>query len=103
MKGANVLTRTHRPRFSGRGNRVRFHPPTRWHQNPLEGIRESFQSTIAIEKALGQNVQRALEMGNTWSDVGRALGVAKDAKSADDVIEGLAAARKDLWSGMFCA
>jgi hypothetical protein len=96
-----VLTRLSRPRFSGTGNRVRFHPPAKWHQNPLEGIRESLRATIAIEKALGENVQRARDAGHSWSEIGRALGVVQDAKNADEVIQGLARAKSDLWSRMF--
>lgn len=98
-----MLTRSKRPRFSGSGERVRFHPPASWHQNPLDGIRESFRSTIAIEKALGENVQRARDAGHTWSEIGLAFGVVEDANNSDDVIRGLVTAKTDLWSRMFTA
>jgi hypothetical protein len=67
----------------------------------LQGIRESFRSTIAIEKALGENVQRAVAAGHTWGEIGHALGVAKNAKNAEDVIQGLVIAKRDLWARMF--
>ena len=96
-----MLTRTSRPRFTGHGSRLRFHPPHGWHGNPLDGIRESFRSTIAIEKALGENVERARAAGHSWSDIGRALGVVDDARNVEDVIEALASAKTYLWSRMF--
>ena len=96
-----MLSRTHRPRFSGRGNRIRFHPPSTWQQVPLEGIRESFRSSIAVEKALGENVQRARAAGHSWENIGRALGVVEDASDASDIIAGLTRARADLWTRTF--
>jgi hypothetical protein len=98
-----VLSRTRRPRLSGRGNRIRFHPPSTWQQHPLEGIRESFRSSIAIEKALGENVQRARATGHSWEDIGRALDVVEDARDASDVIAGLTRAKANLWTRTFAS
>jgi hypothetical protein len=96
-----VLTLSRRPRFSGRGRRVRFHPPATWHHSPLVGLEEAFRATLSIEKALGENVRRAVASGYTWQDVGRALGVADDAASSEDVIGGLVVAKTHLWRRMF--
>ena len=98
-----MLSRTHRPRFSGRGSRIRFHPPSTWEQDPLEGIRESFRSSIAVEKALGENAQRARAAGHSWENVGRALGVVEDASDASDIIAGLTRANADLWKRTFAS
>lgn len=98
-----MLSRTRRPRFSGRGNRIRFHPPSTWQQDPLEGIRESFKSSIAVEKALGENVQRARAAGHSWENIGWALGAVEDAGNASDVVAGLTKAKADLWTRMFAS
>jgi hypothetical protein len=98
-----MVIRTSRPRFSGRGSRIRFHPPATWHQRPLEGVKESFRATISIEKALGESVQSARAAGATWRDIGRALGVIDNAANVEDVVRALAAAKSELWNRMFAS
>jgi hypothetical protein len=53
---------------------------------------------MAVEKALGEAVRAAIASGASWQEVGRVLGVAEAAESDRDVIEALAATKREVWS-----
>jgi hypothetical protein len=63
----------------GRGNRVRLSLSGPWEQDLLGDVRDACRADVALEKFLHQSVQAAREAGHTWSDIGRALGVSRQA------------------------
>ena len=70
-----------RLRGSGERLRLRLAPSP----DPLATVRECCRASVAVEKALGEAIREAIADGQTWADVGHALGV--KAETADGVQE----------------
>ena len=66
-------------RLVGRGGRVRLSVFGPWHQNPLEDVRDACRVDLAVEKLLYESVQMAREAGHSWSEIGKTMGVSKQA------------------------
>ncbi|MBT2523755.1 hypothetical protein [Arthrobacter sp. ISL-28] len=52
---------------------------------------------MAVDKAFGEAIRGSIAAGAGWQEIGRALGVTEAARSKDDVIDALAANRRDAW------
>ncbi|HEY7703571.1 MAG TPA: hypothetical protein VID03_01935 [Acidimicrobiia bacterium] len=66
-------------RLVGRGNRVRLSLSGRWEVDPIEDVRDACRVDMAAEKLLYQSVQKARESGHSWAEIGRAMGVSRQA------------------------
>jgi hypothetical protein len=65
-------------------------------------VRECCRASLAVDKALGEAVREAIATGSSWKDIGRALGVADDAQTDQDLINALADTKRRVW-GRFWA
>ncbi len=92
-----MLTRTPRLRISGHGERLRLRQRGRWQPAPLETIRECCRASTAVDKALGEAIREALVAGASWRDIGLALRAAKDAETAQDVVDALTEQKRAVW------
>ena len=92
-----MLTQGPRIRLAGRGDRLRLRRRGEWQQDPLQDVRDCCRAAMAIEKALGEGVRAALASGASWQEVGRVLGVAEAAQSKQDVIQGFAETKREVW------
>ncbi|WP_426997149.1 hypothetical protein [Pseudarthrobacter sp. N5] len=63
----------------------------------MEDLRECCRASTAVDKALGEAIQATVAAGIPWRDIGRVLGVAEADGSRRDVIDALAASRRELW------
>jgi hypothetical protein len=63
----------------GRGTRVSLRLVGPWECDPLEDVRDACRVDIAVEKLLYQSVQAAREAGHSWTDIGKAMGVSRQA------------------------
>jgi hypothetical protein len=52
---------------------------------------------MAVDKALGEAIRDSIAAGAEWEDIGRILGVTEDAQSKSDVIDALAATKREVW------
>jgi hypothetical protein len=52
---------------------------------------------MAVDKALGEAIRGSIAAGAEWKDIGRLLGVADAARSKYDVIDALAASKREIW------
>ena len=50
-----------------------------WDDRPLDGLRAAHGAEKAIDKVLREQVGRARRAGCSWTDIGEALGVSKQA------------------------
>ncbi|MET3176560.1 UNVERIFIED_ORG: hypothetical protein ABIB52_004435 [Arthrobacter sp. UYCu721] len=80
-----------------RAVRMRLRRRGLWGQDPVEDLREGCRASTAVEKALAEAVQAAVAAGIPWREIGRVLGVAEAAGSGQEVIDALAASRRELW------
>ena len=48
-------------------------------RKPIEGIRMLCRESIKVEKGLRDLVRAARDQGHSWTDIGRALGISKQA------------------------
>lgn len=88
---------TRRPSLRIHGAGSRLHLRVREGKDLLDNVRECCRAATAVDKALGEAVQAALDGGHTWRDVGRALGAAPDATAAEEVLDGYTTARRYIW------
>jgi hypothetical protein len=91
-----MLTTHPRVRISGRGNRLRVRTKGDWGADPIGGLREACRSSVAIEKALAEAIQRARIAGVSWAEIGRTLGVARAAEGKDAFTSAFAAGRQSM-------
>ena len=63
----------------GRGSRVRLRLVGPWEKDPLGDVRDACRVDFAVEKLLYQSVQAARDAGFSWTDIGKAMGVSKQA------------------------
>lgn len=52
---------------------------------------------MAVDKALGEAIRGARVADASWGDIGRALRVAEDAETAQDVVDALAKQKREVW------
>jgi hypothetical protein len=71
--------RTKELRIIGHGRDMRLRLVGNWEGEPLEGIRECCRVATAVDKALRQEVWLARQAGHSWTEIGQALGVTKQA------------------------
>jgi hypothetical protein len=79
-------------RIKGSGKHLRVRLRSAPSSDPLASVRECCRAATALDKAMGEAVLYAVAAGQTWSDVGRALGL-PPAESAAEVLEGYVSAR----------
>jgi hypothetical protein len=72
-----VLGSTRRIRIVGHGRNIRVRADGDWENEPLDGLREACRVSTALDKLTRDSVQRAREAGHSWTEIGAALGVAK--------------------------
>jgi len=92
-----MMMQIRRVRLTGHGRRLRLRQRGRWGQDALEDLRECFRASMAVDKALGEAIRASIAAGAEWEDIGRVLGVTEDAQSKYDVIDALAATKREVW------
>jgi len=96
-RASAMLTKIRRVRITGHGSRLRLRRRGRWGQDVLEDLRECSRASMAVDKALGEAIRGSIAAGAEWKDIGRLLGVADAARSKYDVIDALAASKREIW------
>ena len=91
-----MLTTQPRVRISGHGSRLRVRTKGDWEGDPVGALRESCRSSVAIEKALAEAIQRARDAGVSWREIGRTLGVAEEAGDKGALIDSFANSRRAI-------
>ena len=71
--------RVPRVRIVGEGRRLRLRTLGDWETRPLDALRECRSAATALEKAMWQTVKQARDLGHSWTEVGDALGITKQA------------------------
>ncbi len=74
-----MTLRSPRVRIVGHGNHLRLRTLGDWDGKPIEALRECCRAGTALEKAMWQTVGQAREAGQSWTEIGKALGVTKQA------------------------
>lgn len=74
-----LVRSTRRIRIVGHGRNVRVRANGDWENDPLEGLREACRVATALDKLTRQSVKRARDAGHSWTQIGEALGVTKQA------------------------
>lgn len=92
-----MFTHTRRVRLTGHGRRLRLRQRGRWGQDALEDLRECCRASMALDKALGEAIRGSIAAGAKWEDIGRVLGVTEAARSKNDIIDALAATKREVW------
>jgi hypothetical protein len=92
-----MFTTQPRVRISGHGNGLRVRTKGDWKTDPIGGLREPCRSSVAIEKAIAEAIQRARVAGVSWTEIGRTLGVAEAADDKDALIRAFAASRQAIF------
>jgi len=68
-----------RLRFTGSGDTLRLRVATA--PDPLANIRQCCRASVAVEKALAEEIRDAGLAGHSWDEIGRALGVEAQTRS----------------------
>ena len=68
-----------RIRIVGHGRNFRVRASGDWETEPLEGLREACRVTTALDKLTRESVKHARDAGHSWTQIGEALGVTKQA------------------------
>ena len=71
--------RTKKLRIVGHGRDMKLRRVGDWEGEPLEGVRECCRVTTAVDKALRQEVRLARQAGHSWTEIGQAFGLTKQA------------------------
>jgi hypothetical protein len=74
-----MLRSTRRIRIVGHGRNIRIRETGDWETEPLEGLRETCRLATAIDKLTRESVKRARDAGHSWTQIGEALGITKQA------------------------
>jgi len=95
-KKENDMIGTTRPvlRFKGSGDNLRLRVTTA--SDPLANVRQCCRASVAVEKALGEAIRDAVSAGQSWDEIGRALGV--EAQSRSGVRDQYGASRRWMYS-----
>ena len=72
-----MTPRSPRVRIAGRGNHLRLRAIGDWDAHPLDALSECCRAEMALEKAMWQTVGKAREAGQSWTEIGKSLGVTK--------------------------
>ncbi len=70
---------TQRIRIVGDGKNLRVRASGDWTSEPLDGFRQACRAATALDKLTRESVQRARAAGHSWTEIGQALGVSKQA------------------------
>ena len=70
---------TRRVRIVGHGGNLRIRASGDWESEPLEGLREACRIATALDKLTRESVGCARDAGHSWTQIGQALGVTKQA------------------------
>jgi uncharacterized NAD(P)/FAD-binding protein YdhS len=73
------VSTTRRIRIVGHGRDLRVRAAGDWNRQPLEGLREACRVATALDKLTRDAVRRARVTGHSWTQIGDALGVSKQA------------------------
>lgn len=73
------MTRTQRLRLVGRGRELRLRLLGDWERAPLDGLCETARAAGALLKLQHDLVSTARRSGKSWTEIGAALGVSKQA------------------------
>jgi hypothetical protein len=92
-----MMAQTRRIRLSGQGGRLRLQHRGGLGRDPLEDLRECCRASMAMDKALGEAIRDASTAGARWQDISRTLGVSEAAQSESELIDMLAANRREVW------
>ena len=68
-----------RIRIVGYGRDLRVRASGDWETEPLEGLREACRVATALDKLTRESIQQARAAGHSWTQIGQALGVTKQA------------------------
>jgi hypothetical protein len=68
-----------RIRIVGHGRDFRIRASGDWETEPLAGLREACRVATALNKVTRESVKRARAAGHSWTEIGQALGVTKQA------------------------
>jgi hypothetical protein len=60
-------------------------------------VGECCRASTAVDKALGEAIRGAVAAGASWGDIARALKVAEDAATEQDVLDALAKQKREVW------
>jgi len=74
-----IARTTPRIRIVGHGRDSVIRPSGDWEAEPLAGLREACRVTAALDKLTCESVRRARAAGHSWTEIGQALGVTKQA------------------------
>lgn len=74
-----VVTRAPRIRIVGGGGRLRLRTLGDWDSHPLDALRECCRAETALEKVMRQTIRKARDTRHSWTEIGDALGVTKQA------------------------
>ena len=66
-------------RIVGQGPSKRIRLLGEWDDSPLDGVRDARGIERALDKVLRDQVRRARQAGCSWTEVGDALGMSKQA------------------------
>jgi hypothetical protein len=61
------------------GTELRVRASGDWESEPLDGLREVSGAAIALDKLTREAVAKARAAGHSWTQIGQALGVSKQA------------------------
>ena len=74
-----MVRSTRRIRIVGHGRGLRVRASGDWENEPLDGLREACRVAAALDKLTRESVKRARTAGHSWTQIGQALGVSKQA------------------------
>jgi hypothetical protein len=74
-----MVRSTRRIRIVGHGRDVRVRVSGDWENQPLDGLREACRVAAALDALTRESVQRARVNGHSWTQIGHALSVSRQA------------------------
>jgi hypothetical protein len=74
-----MVRSTRRIRIVGHGGNLRIRASGDWESEPLDGLRDACHVASALDKLTRESVKRARDAGHSWTQIGHALGVSKQA------------------------
>jgi hypothetical protein len=70
---------TRRIQVIDHGNNLRLRTTGDWEGEPLEALRQSGRLATAVDKLTRESVHRARDAGHSWTQIGEALCITKQA------------------------
>ena len=74
-----MVRSTRRIRIVNNGRDLRVRASGDWENEPLDGLREARRVATALDKLIRESVRRARAAGHSWTEIGQALDVSKQA------------------------